>query len=71
MTPAPVRQCFITSPETTGSIELNFHMETLKDGGTKASSDGLGHMTKMVATPIYGKNHFFLLQNQKTGDLGS
>ena len=37
-------------PETTGPIELKFHM----DAGTKVCSDGPGHMTKMAATPIYG-----------------
>ena len=26
------------------------------DVGTKVCSNGLGHMTKMAATPIYGKN---------------
>ena len=40
----------------TGPIELIFHMETPKDGGTKVFSNGRRHMTKMAATPIYGKN---------------
>ena len=31
-------------------------MELLWDGGTKVCSDGPGHMTKMAAMPIYGKN---------------
>ena len=31
-------------------------MEPQWDGGTKICSRGLGHMTKMAATPIYGKN---------------
>ena len=31
-------------------------METRSDGGTKVCSNGPGHMTKMAATPIYGKN---------------
>ena len=26
------------------------------EGGTKVYINGLGHMTKMTATPIYGKN---------------
>ena len=42
----------IFSPETTGPIELKFQM----DAGTKVCSNGPGHMTKMAATPIYGKN---------------
>ena len=31
-------------------------METSLDAGTKICSNGPGHMTKMAATPIYGKN---------------
>ena len=46
----------IFSSETTGPIKLKFHMETPKDAGTKVCSNCPGHMTKMAATPIYGKN---------------
>ena len=46
----------IFSSETTGPIKLKFHMETPKDAGTKVCSTGPGHMTKMAATTIYGKN---------------
>ena len=42
--------------ETTGPIEAKFHMESPWDGGTKVCSNGPGHMTKMAAMPIYGKN---------------
>ena len=42
--------------ETTGPIKVKFHMELLWDGGTKVCSNGPGHMTKMAAMPIYGKN---------------
>ena len=39
-------------------------------GGTKVCSNGPGHMTKMAATPIYGKNPLKnLLQIQKADDL--
>ena len=31
-------------------------MELQWDGGTKVCLRGLGHITKMAATPIYGKN---------------
>ena len=31
-------------------------MELLWEGGTKVCSNGPGHMTKMAAMPIYGKN---------------
>ena len=46
----------IFSSETTGPIEAKFHMEPPWDGGTKVCSNGLGHLTKMAAMPIYGKN---------------
>ena len=42
--------------ETAWSIEAKFYVEPLWDGGTKFWSKGLGHMTKLDATPIYGKN---------------
>ena len=40
--------------ETTGPIEIKFHMETPLDGGTKVCLSGPGPMTKMATTPIYG-----------------
>ena len=43
------------SSETTGPIETKFHVELSWDGGKKAGSNGPGHMTNMVAIPIYGK----------------
>ena len=46
----------IFSSETTRPIELKFHMETPKDGGTKVCSNVPGHVTKMAAMPIYGRN---------------
>ena len=46
----------IFSSETTVPIEAKFHMESPWDGGTKVCSNGPGHMTKMAAMPIYGKN---------------
>ena len=42
--------------ETNGPIILKFHMETPYDAGTRVCSNGPGHMTKVAATPIYGKN---------------
>ena len=41
---------------TTRPFEAKFHLEPPWDGGTKARSNGPGHMTKMAAMPIYGKN---------------
>ena len=42
--------------ETTGQVKVIFHMELLWDGGTKVCSNGPGHMTKVAAMPICGKN---------------
>ena len=60
------------SSETTGSIKVKFHMALLWDVGTKVCSNGPGHMIKVVAMPIYGKNlkKNLLLRNQKA-DLDS
>ena len=46
-------------------------METPQDAGTKVYTNGTCLMTKMAATPIYGKKPCknLLLQNQKTNDL--
>ena len=42
--------------ETAGLIEAKFYVESPWVGGTIFCSRHLGHMTKMAATPIYGKN---------------
>ena len=42
--------------ETTGPIEAKFHVEPPWDGGMKVCSNGPGHVTKMAAMSIYGKN---------------
>ena len=41
---------------TARPIEAKFHVEPPWDGGTKAYSNGSGHMSKMATMPIYGKN---------------
>ena len=41
---------------TSWPIEAKFYMEPAWDGGKKAYSNGPGHMTKVAAMPIYGKN---------------
>ena len=46
----------IFSSETTGPIEAKFHVEPQWDGRMKVCSNSPGHMTKMAAMPIYGKN---------------
>ena len=42
--------------ETAWPIKAKFDVEPSRVGGTKFCSRHLGHMTKMAATPIYGKN---------------
>ena len=42
--------------KTTGPIEAKFHVAPPWDGGTKDCSNGPGHLTRMAAMPIYGKN---------------
>ena len=44
------------SSETTGPISIKFHMQPLDRGGKKVYIFRSGHMTKMAAMPIYGKN---------------
>ena len=39
-----------------GPIEVKFHVEQPLDSETKVYSRDQGHMTKMAAMPIYGKN---------------
>ena len=46
----------IFSSDTMGPIKVKFHMEPPCDRGIKVCSNGPGHMTKMAAMPIYGKN---------------
>ena len=62
----------IVSSETTRPFELKFHMKTPYDRLAKIYTKCTGHMTKMAATPIYGKTlKNLLLQNQKADDLGT
>ena len=42
--------------ETAWPIKLKFYVEPPWVGRMKVCSQDLGHMTKMAATPIYGKN---------------
>ena len=46
----------IFSFETAWPIKAKFYVEPPWEGGTKVYINGPGHMTKMAATPIYGKN---------------
>ena len=68
--PSVVRRTFtisnIFSSETAWPIKAKFYVEPSWEGGTKVYINGPGHMTKMAATPIYGKNPSknLLLQNR-------
>ena len=42
--------------ETTRPIKAKFYVKHLLDGGTNVYINIPGHMTKMAAMPIYGKN---------------
>ena len=46
----------IFSSETAWPIKAKFYVEPPWEGGTKVCINGPGHITKMAATPIYGKN---------------
>ena len=51
------QQCLnIFSSETALPIKAKFYVEPLWEGGTKVCINGPGHMTKVAAMPIYGKN---------------
>ena len=57
--------------DSAGSRTYSLHLEPPWVRGTNVCSDDLGHMTKMAATPIYGKNpsKSLLLRNQRANDL--
>ena len=61
----------IFSSETTGPIEAKFHNGASLGWSNKNLLNGAGHMTKMAAMPIYGKNlkQNLLLQNPKVDKL--
>ena len=46
----------IFSSETAWPIKAKFYMKPPWKEGTKVYINGPGHMTKMAAMPIYGKN---------------
>ena len=46
----------VASSETTGPISFKFHRQTSSKAGKKVDIFGSGHMIKMAAMPIYGKN---------------
>ena len=52
----PFRFSNVLSSETAWPIKAKFYLEPPWQGGTKVCIICPGHMTKMAATPIYGKN---------------
>ena len=59
--PSSIRRRLFTfsnvfSSETAWPIRAKFYVEPPWEGVTKVYINGPGHMTKMAATPIYGKN---------------
>ena len=63
----------IVFSKTIGPIELKFHLKTPYNKLAKINTKYFGHMVKIAAMPIHGKNLFknLLLQNQKASDLGT
>ena len=58
--PSSVRRPFtfsnVISSETAWPIKAKFYVKPPWEGGTKVCINGPGHMTKMAAMPINGKN---------------
>ena len=46
----------VFSSETAWPVKAKFYLEPPWEGGMKVYINGPGHMTKMAAMPIYGKN---------------
>ena len=62
-------QCSNIFSETAWSIKAKFYVEPPWVGGTKFCSRHLGHMTKMAATPIYGKNPLKIFLSRTGGSI--
>ena len=62
----------IVFSKTIGPIELKFHVKTLYDKLAKLYAKYFGHMPKMTAMPIYGKNplKIFLSRTRRLMALG-
>ena len=55
--------------KTACPIKAKFYVEPPCVWGTKVSSRHLGHMTKMAATPIYGKNPSKIFFSRTSGSI--
>ena len=71
--PSSVRPQFLTSSslKPLGQSNSNFIWRLLRTQGMKVCSNGPGHMTKMAATPIYGKNPLKSSSPEPEGELGT
>ena len=76
--PSSVRPSFrrphfskIFSSETAWPIKAKFYMKHLWEGGTNVYINNPGHMTKMAAMPIYGKNPSKIFFSGTTGPIST
>ena len=61
----------IFSSETAWPIKAKFYMKHLWEGGTNVYINNPGHMTKMAAMPIYGKNPSKIFSSGTTGPIST
>ena len=61
----------IFSSETAWPIKAKFYMKHLWEWGTNVYINNPGHMTKMVAMPIYGKNPSKIFFSGTTGPIST
>ena len=61
----------IFSSETAWPIKAKFYMKHLWEGGTNVYINNPGHMTKMAAMPIYGKNPSKIFFSGTTGPIST
>ena len=61
----------IFSSETAWPIKAKFYMKHLWEGGTNVYINNPGHMTKMAAMPIYGKNPSKIFFSGITGPIST
>ena len=59
----------IFSSEIAWPIKAKFYVEPPWEGGTKVYINGPGHMTKMAAMPIYGKNPSKIFFSRTSGPI--
>ena len=57
--------------ETAWPIKAKFYMKHLWEGGTNVYINNPGHMTKMAAMPVYGKNPSKIFFSGTTGPIST